>query len=64
MTSKGLAKYGDLVMLMSHCKEAGRLGLVAEVPYGVPNCIKVFWMDSNGYSPMMRSNLEVISESR
>ncbi len=57
-------KVGDLIMLNSTCKRSGRIGLIAEIPYGVPNCIKVFWMDSGSHSPVMRGSLEVISESR
>ncbi len=57
-------KVGDLIMLKSKGVSSGRIGLIAEIPYGVPNCIKVFWMDSGSHSPVMRGNLEVISESR
>jgi hypothetical protein len=53
---------GDLVARKKKTKFDMGLGLVVEVPYGLPNCIKVFWMDHKKYSPVMRSDLEVLSE--
>ena len=53
-------KIGDLIKLKEHCKYSGRLGLVSEIPYGVPNCIKVFWLDTKGFAPAMVSNVEVL----
>lgn len=38
------------------------LGLIVEIPYGVPNCLKVFWLESKRFTPIMRSNVEVVSE--
>ena len=57
-------KVGDLVVRRKKTKFDKGLGLVAEIPYGLPNCIKVFWIDCKKYTPAMRSDLEVLSECR
>ena len=54
---------GDLVTVKNVRFRRG-LGLICEIPYGVPNCVKVFWLDEGKLKPAMKNDLEVVSESR
>ena len=56
-------KVSDLVMLKNQDLALG-LGLVMEIPYGIPNCVKILWLESGRYQPAIKSQLEMISESR
>ncbi len=51
---------GDLIRTKGQGKYSGRMGLVSEIAYGLPNCIKVFWLDTKGFAPAIASNVEVL----
>tara|TARA_E500000331_G_C16805985_1_gene518686 strand:+ start:301 stop:468 length:168 start_codon:yes stop_codon:yes gene_type:complete len=53
-------KIGDLIRTKGQGKYSGRLGLVSEIPYGLPNCIKVLWLDTKSFAPAIVSNVEVL----
>jgi|APSaa5957512535_1039671.scaffolds.fasta_scaffold910096_1 hypothetical protein len=58
-------KVSDLVMLKNQdlAYKLG-LGLIMEIPYGVPDCAKVLWVESGRYKSVMKSQLAMINESR
>jgi len=57
-----LIKVGDLISFTSSGKYSGRVGLIMEVPYGLPRCAKIFWVDEGELGVAMFSNIELISE--
>ena len=55
-------KVGDLVKLKEYCANSGRIALVATV--FPPNAVEIIFSDSGKKILAIKSNLEVISESR
>ena len=54
-------KVGDLVKLKEHCNSSDRLALIVGLYY---SAVKIMFFDSGKKIPAIKSNLEVISESR
>ena len=56
-------KVGNLISLALKCKGAGKVGLIVQVPYGLPTCARVFWINEGKLGVCMQGNMELISEA-
>ena len=56
-------KVGDLVRLKEYCGYSDRTALVIEIPPHL-GCAKIIFIDLSEMKSTLKSNLEVINESR
>ena len=56
-------KVGDLVKLKKHCRDSDRWATIVSVPYAL-QCVKIVFFDTGEKVSALKSNIEVISESR